>query len=133
MNPQKASETRDSLVRALYDKLFVDIIDLINSKSGSSKELNDQRYIGLLDIFGFEIFVENSFEQLCINYCNEILQDHFNYVIFAFEKALYVSENVVCDTISFKDNASIIEEIETGLKNLDEEGRIPKGKQVFYM
>ena len=97
LNVQKACDNRDSLARQMYDKLFYEIISIINSKSKvldtSSHHHNHQtKTIGLLDIFGFEIFTENSFEQLCINYCNEILQNHFNFVIFMSEKSLYATE-----------------------------------------
>lgn len=100
LNVQKACDNRDSLARQMYDKLFYEIISIINSKSkvldtssSSSHHHNHQnKTIGLLDIFGFEIFTENSFEQLCINYCNEILQNHFNFVIFMSEKSLYATE-----------------------------------------
>jgi myosin-1 len=101
LNVQKACDNRDSLARQMYDKLFYEIISIINSKSkvldssssSSSQHHNHQsKTIGLLDIFGFEIFTENSFEQLCINYCNEILQNHFNFVIFMSEKSLYATE-----------------------------------------
>ena len=114
---QKAAESRDSLARQLYDKIFCEVISIINKKSTSS-DLNNfdgylaSKFIGLLDIFGFEIFVENSFEQLCINYCNEMLQNHFNFVVFTSEKNLYAMEGIVCDTIEFRDNAEIIKEIE---------------------
>ena len=105
LNVQKACDNRDSLARQMYDKLFYEIINIINSKSkvldtssssssssSSSHHTHQSKTIGLLDIFGFEIFTENSFEQLCINYCNEILQQHFNFVIFMSEKSLYATE-----------------------------------------
>lgn len=107
LNVQKACDNRDSLARQMYDKLFYEIINIINSKSkvldtssSSSHQYNSNNHhhhhqsktIGLLDIFGFEIFLENSFEQLCINYCNEMLQNHFNFVIFMSEKSLYATE-----------------------------------------
>ena len=152
LSPQKAYETLDSLVRAIYEKLFLDIIETINTRSfghgddashsGSSTdsplkrrasgagEAVEGKCIGLLDIFGFEIFVENSFEQLCINYCNEKLQNHFNFVIFTFEKEMYAAEGIVCDSINFQDTADIISEIEKSFKSLDEEGRIPRGRVV---
>jgi hypothetical protein len=128
LNPQKAAESRDSLARQLYDKVFLSIITQINLKS----RINDQgedfdRCIGLLDIFGFEIFQENSFEQVCINYCNEMLQHHFNFVVFTAEKNLYLQEGIVCETIEFRDNSEVIREIEGLFKSLDEEARIPKG------
>jgi len=124
------------------------MIRYMNLSSHSNEDFNGQlndRCIGLLDIFGFEIFVENSFEQTCINYCNERfscsienvfdlnrhfklcrLQHHFNYVIFTAEKALYESESISCDSIEFKDNIGVIRDIESVFKSLDEEGRIPK-------
>ena len=97
LNVQKACDNRDSLARQMYDKLFYEIISIINSKSkvldtSSHHHYHQSKTIGLLDIFGFEIFTENSFEQLCINYCNEILQNHFNFVIFMSEKSLYATE-----------------------------------------
>lgn len=133
LNPQKAMETRDSLARTIYDKLFTEIIASINVKNRDndydtgSVAASSDRCIGLLDIFGFEIFGENSFEQLCINYCNEMLQQHFNFVIFTSERNLYLQENIICETIEFKDNIDVIKDIETAFKALDEEGRIPKG------
>ena len=83
--------------------------------------------IGLLDIFGFEIFESNSFEQLCINYCNEMLQSHFNYVIFTAEKNIYDAEGITCETIEFQDNTPVIQCIVTLFKALDEEGKIGQG------
>lgn len=109
LTPQKALDTRDSLAKTLFDRVFKEIIVRINaySKSGPSSKC-----IGLLDIFGFEIFKNNSFEQLCINYCNEMLQNHFNLVIFINEKNMYAAENITCDTIEFKDNHLVITSIE---------------------
>lgn len=128
LNPQKAAESRDSLARQLYDKVFLSIITQINLKSRINEDGEDfDRCIGLLDIFGFEIFVENSFEQVCINYCNEMLQHHFNFVVFTAEKNLYLQEGIVCETIEFRDNSEVIKEIEGLFKTLDEEARIPKG------
>jgi myosin heavy subunit len=116
LNRQKAMDTRDCLARAIYDRLFKYIISSINEhmkeESQEWEVFNNMVTIGLLDIFGFEILKENSFEQLCINYCNEILQQHFNYVIFTAENELYSQEAVVCDTIEFSDNANLICEIE---------------------
>lgn len=136
LNVQKAQETRDSLARFLYDKVFLDIITSINMKSKDSLAASDSiqadRGIGLLDIFGFEIFIENSFEQLCINYCNEMLQNHFNFVIFTAEKQLYDQQGVTCETIEFRDNTDVIREIESTFRSLDEEARIPKGSSKTW-
>jgi len=99
LNVQKACDNRDSLARQLYDKLFCEIINLVNAKSKvdalTTIGHHNHKTIGLLDIFGFEIFAENSFEQLCINYCNEMLQNHFNFVIFMSEKSLYATEGIL--------------------------------------
>ena len=133
LNPQKAAESRDSLARQLYDKAFLSIITQINLKSRINEAGEDfDRCIGLLDIFGFEIFVENSFEQVCINYCNEMLQNHFNFVVFTAEKNLYLDEGIVCETIEFRDNSEVIREIEGMFKSLDEEARIPKGSSKTW-
>jgi myosin heavy subunit len=133
LNPQKATESRDSLARQLYDKVFLSIITQINLKSRINEGGEDfDRCIGLLDIFGFEIFVENSFEQVCINYCNEMLQHHFNFVVFTAEKNLYLQEGIVCETIEFRDNSEVIREIEGMFKTLDEEARIPKGNSKTW-
>ena len=134
LNVQKASETRDTLARQIYDKLFQEIIINLNIKiqDDTRSRGNSDRCIGLLDIFGFEIFDENSFEQLCINYCNEMLQHHFNYVVFTAERQLYSVECINCDTIEFRDNSGVMKEIEGMFKGLDEEGRIPKGSSKTW-
>ena len=129
LNPKKAADARDSLSRAIYDRLFKWIIKKMNDKNEVKEST---RNIGLLDIFGFEIFENNSFEQLCINYCNEMLQNHFNFVIFTAEKTLYMEENISCDSIEFKDNAEVINNIEITFKDLDEEARIPKGSSKTW-
>jgi myosin heavy subunit len=109
----------------MYDKLFVHIIAIINKNNES--QIQSDRCIGLLDIFGFEIFEINSFEQLCINYCNEMLQNLFNFVIFSTEKELYMTEGIFCESIEFIDNKPMITNIETVFKALDEEAKIPRG------
>lgn len=131
LSAAKATSGRDTLSRSLYDKLFGYITDSINKYSNDlalyEENKETSKYIGLLDIYGFEILERNSFEQICINYCNEILQQYFNFVIFISEKKLYDDEGIVCDTIQFQDNISVIKDIETICKNLDDEGRLPKG------
>ena len=105
LNVSKAKDGRDSLARGVYNRLFNYIIARINESNSSNKGADGSdeastdglRSIGLLDIFGFEIFQANSFEQLCINYCNEMLQNHFNYVIFTLEKQIYADEGIVCE------------------------------------
>ena len=161
LNKETATFARDTLSRTLYEKLFefiignintnnansvgnivsssiksVDVVNTIDSSSSidlNSNNLEDKFHIiGLLDIFGFEIFETNSFEQLCINYCNEMLQDHFNSVIFTMEKQLYLDEGISCETIEFKDNAMTIKEIVILFKLLDEEGRVKGTSKSWY-
>lgn len=87
---QQAEYGRDALAKAIYDRLFTWIITRINASilvSGSSVQKRLNKVIGVLDIYGFEVFDLNSFEQFCINYCNEKLQQLFigeNLVSFSF-------------------------------------------------
>lgn len=78
-NIQQAEFGRDALAKAIYDRLFTWIIGRINKsievRNAMQKRLN--KVIGVLDIYGFEVFDKNSFEQFCINYCNEKLQQLF--------------------------------------------------------
>jgi myosin-5 len=93
---QEAINSRDAMAKIIYGKLFEWIVKKINVSI--SKEMKSQKkkfkFIGILDIFGFEIFTLNSFEQLCINYANEKLQQHFNQHMFHLEQQEYKNENV---------------------------------------
>lgn len=94
-------------------------------------------FIGVLDIFGFEIFENNSFEQLCINFCNEKLQQHFNKHTFKEEEELYKSENVEYTPVKFIDNQPVLNLIEKAPKGilvmLDEEITAPKGSDGRFL
>jgi myosin heavy subunit len=86
LNAKQASGSRDALAKAIYEKLFSWIVSMVNDSLASHKP--SSAFIGILDIFGFEIFTINSFEQLCINYANEKLQSLFNMHIFVMEQEL---------------------------------------------
>ncbi|EHB00818.1 Myosin IIIA [Heterocephalus glaber] len=130
---EKATDVRDAMAKALYGRLFGWIVNCINSllkhdtsPSGNSDELS----IGILDIFGFENFKKNSFEQLCINIANEQIQYYFNQHVFAWEQNEYLSEDVDARVIEYEDNRPLLDmflQKPMGLLSLlDEESRFPK-------
>ncbi|GBG31386.1 Myosin-1 [Hondaea fermentalgiana] len=130
----QAVDARDALAKAIYSVLFDYLIERINDSLKSAPSKVEVRNMGVLDIFGFEDFVKNSFEQLCINYTNERLQGHFNDHIFKLEKAEYKREGVALDdNFEFQDNSSVIKVIDQGkgkgiLSVIDE--AIKSGREV---
>jgi len=132
-----AEERRDALARILYGFLFLHIVKHVNSSLGDGKSADPSAiFIGVLDIFGFEHFEVNSFEQLCINFANERLQKVFNDYVFLEELKLYKAEGIPCDAIDFPDNMEIIDLIQGkkcsvfGL--LDQECRLPGGSDQGF-
>ncbi|CAG9794987.1 unnamed protein product [Diatraea saccharalis] len=127
LKTHEASSARDALAKAVYSRLFDYIVHRINS---SIPFQASAYYIGVLDIAGFEYFQMNSFEQFCINYCNEKLQQFFNERILKNEQDLYRREGLNVPEIRFVDNQDCIDLIES--KNhgifhlLDEESKLPK-------
>ena len=137
LDVHKAQEQRDALARFLYGSLFDILVVQINTTLGSdvSAMASSTANIGILDIFGFEVFAVNSFEQLCINYCNERLQTFFNEVIFEKEIEIYKKENIDLADITFVDNLGCVRIID-GAKGygifslLDEECIVPQGSDI---
>ncbi|KAG0678914.1 hypothetical protein C6P41_004391 [Kluyveromyces marxianus] len=137
-NASQARSILNSLSRSLYEKLFEYIVNQINKslEHGSMTEYS----IGLLDIAGFEIFKDNSFEQLCINFTNEKLQQFFNHHMFVLEQNEYQKENIQWSFIDYgKDLQSTIDLIEQKkdipgiLPILEEESILPKSSDdSFY-
>ncbi|CAJ0561501.1 unnamed protein product, partial [Mesorhabditis spiculigera] len=127
LKPAEAAAARDALAKAIYSRLFDWIVATINK---SIPFTNSHNYIGVLDIAGFEYFTVNSFEQFCINYCNEKLQHFFNERILKQEQELYEAEGLGVAKIEYADNQDCIELFEkkgTGMLDLlDEEMRLPK-------
>ncbi|EDV27005.1 uncharacterized protein TRIADDRAFT_22946 [Trichoplax adhaerens] len=105
----KATECRDAMAKALYGRLFAWIVDRINMLLKPDSHYDRLYNIGILDIFGFEKFDKNSFEQLCINIANEQIQYFFNRHIFSLEQEEYVTEGINLDTVSFKDNKPVLD------------------------
>ncbi|NXC11337.1 MYO3A protein, partial [Orthonyx spaldingii] len=130
---EKATDVRDAMAKALYGRLFSWIVNRINSLLKPDKHLSendDGLNIGILDIFGFENFKKNSFEQLCINIANEQIQFYFNQHVFAWEQNEYLYEGVDARVIEYEDNRPLLDmflQKPMGLLSLlDEESRFPQ-------
>ncbi|XP_021050844.2 myosin-IIIa [Mus pahari] len=129
---EKAADVRDAMAKTLYGRLFSWIVNCINSllKLNTSPSGNEELNIGILDIFGFENFKKNSFEQLCINIANEQIQYYFNQHVFAWEQNEYLNEDVDARVIEYEDNRPLLDmflQKPMGLLSLlDEESRFPK-------
>ncbi|KAK7151589.1 hypothetical protein R3I94_008047 [Phoxinus phoxinus] len=124
----QAINARDALAKHIYAKLFNWIVDHVNKSLHSS--VKQHSFIGVLDIYGFETFEINSFEQFCINYANEKLQQQFNMHVFKLEQEEYMREQIPWTLIDFYDNQPCINLIEAKmgvLDLLDEECKMPKG------
>uniref|UniRef100_A0A803YSN3 non-specific serine/threonine protein kinase n=1 Tax=Meleagris gallopavo TaxID=9103 RepID=A0A803YSN3_MELGA len=128
---EKATDVRDAMAKALYGRLFSWIVNRINTLLKPDKHLSDDGLnIGILDIFGFENFKKNSFEQLCINIANEQIQFYFNQHVFAWEQNEYLYEGVDARVIEYEDNRPLLDmflQKPMGLLSLlDEESRFPQ-------
>jgi myosin heavy subunit len=132
-NVALAEDKRDALAKMTYSCLFLWLVNCVNEKlretsaTGETDQPNFRPpvptetyhprfrgFIGCLDIYGFESFDINGFEQLLINYCNETLQRHFNRHLFEVEQDLYANEGVDWSYITFNDNRPCLELIEGG-------------------
>jgi myosin heavy subunit len=122
LTTRQSLDQRDSLIKAVYNQLFEYIIEFINETLGVGLlNAENSRSIGILDIFGFENLPQNSFEQFCINYSNEILQQHFIRQIykvsikrndfnefFKLEQADYESQQIGWQHLDYIDNQPVI-------------------------
>ncbi|XP_058484724.1 unconventional myosin-IXAa isoform X1 [Solea solea] len=129
----EAGTVRDSMAKSLYSALFDWIVFRINHALLNLKDLEDTTQvlsIGVLDIFGFEDYENNSFEQFCINFANERLQHYFNQHIFKLEQEEYRAEGISWRNIDYIDNTGCINLISkkpTALFHLlDEECNFPQ-------
>ncbi|GAB4838000.1 hypothetical protein Ancab_027527 [Ancistrocladus abbreviatus] len=110
LDPVSAAIGRDALAKTLYSRLFDWLVDKINISIG--QDPNSKYIIGVLDIYGFESFKFNSFEQFCINFTNEKLQQHFNQHVFKMEQEEYTKEEINWSYIEFVDNQDVLDLIE---------------------
>ena len=100
--PEQVRSSLDALSKGIYERAFGDLVSRINRQlDRTGMGLDDSHFIGVLDIAGFEIFEENSFEQLCINYTNEKLQQFFNHHMFVLEQEEYAREQIEWKFIDF--------------------------------
>ena len=136
--PEQVCLALDALAKGIYERCFGDLVSRINTRLDRNAVSDDGYFIGVLDIAGFEIFENNSFEQLCINYTNEKLQQFFNHHMFVLEQEEYAREKIDWQFIDFgKDLQPTIELIEStnpiGIFScLDEDSVMPKSTDVSF-
>ncbi|PIA35399.1 hypothetical protein AQUCO_03500049v1 [Aquilegia coerulea] len=131
----QALDARDALAKSLYACLFEWLVERINVSLEVGKRRTG-RSISILDIYGFESFDRNSFEQFCINYANERLQQHFNRHLFKLEQEEYVQDGIDWARVDFEDNQgclNLFERKPLGLLSLlDEESTFPNGSDLTF-
>ncbi|KAL4649021.1 unconventional myosin-VI isoform X5 [Arapaima gigas] len=130
---EQANNARDALAKAMYSRLFDHVVKRVNQCFPFESSTN---FIGVLDIAGFEYFEHNSFEQFCINYCNEKLQQFFNERILKEEQELYQREGLGVNEVHYVDNQDCIDLVEAKvvgiLDILDEENRLPQPSDQHF-
>jgi myosin protein heavy chain len=137
--PEQVRFSIDALAKGIYERGFGDLVTRINRQlDRAGMGLDDTRFIGVLDIAGFEIFEHNSFEQLCINYTNEKLQQFFNHHMFVLEQEEYAREQIEWQFIDFgRDLQPTIDLIELSnpigiFSCLDEDCVMPKATDKTF-
>ena len=141
LNVVKAKDSCDAFAKDIYAKIFHWLVKMINSATCAEDNYTenpsaDFGLIGLLDIFGFESFQVNRFEQLCINYANEKLQQKFTLDIFRSVQAEYEFEGIDLGEVEYQDNVDVLTLIEgrMGLISvLNEECLRPKGNDISFV
>ncbi|EME43214.1 hypothetical protein DOTSEDRAFT_72564 [Dothistroma septosporum NZE10] len=137
LTAQQATVVRDSVAKYIYSSLFDWLVETMNGFLAPDQVIEQMHsFIGVLDIYGFEHFAKNSFEQFCINYANEKLQQEFNQHVFKLEQEEYLREQIDWKFIDFSDNQPCIDLIEGKLgilALLDEESRLPMGSDESFV
>ncbi|KAL9149749.1 hypothetical protein ABFS82_12G126000 [Erythranthe guttata] len=134
LDPEAALGSKDAFAKTIYSRLFDWIVEKINISIG--QDPNSKAIIGVLDIYGFESFKHNSFEQFCINFTNEKLQQHFNQHVFKMEQEDYEKEQINWSYIEFVDNQDVLDLIEKKpggiIALLDEACMFPKSTHETF-
>jgi myosin V len=141
LKPEAAKEAADSFAKEVYGKVFLWVVNEINAATRAEDNYKDGTMtefgiIGLLDIFGFESFPINRFEQLCINYANEKLQQKFTEDVFRAVQEEYEQEGIELALITYDDNTDVLDLIESRsglLAMLNEECVRPKGNDQDFV
>jgi myosin-5 len=161
----ESARSTNGLAKDIFSKIFDWLVGQINKSTsqmtggGNGNGAASAKFIGILDIFGFESLQINSFEQLCINYTNEMLQQQFNQHVFVYEQEVYVEEGIDFSRLEFKDNGPCLDLIDKKplgiLPLLDEQamlgrrasdenfikklhqthipqGKVPDGTEIYY-
>ncbi|KYO02233.1 myosin B [Plasmodium gaboni] len=118
-----------SISKDIYNKIFEYITKRINNFLNNNKELDN--FIGILDIFGFEIFVKNSLEQLLINIANEEIHNIYLFVVYEKESNLYKKEGIIIESVKYTNNDSIIDLLrgKTSIISILEDNCLAPGKK----
>jgi len=141
LKAEVSKESADAFAKEIYAKVFLWLVRALNDATCAENNWPggknvDYGVIGLLDIFGFESFPTNGFEQLCINYCNEKLQQKFTQDIFRTVQEEYRAEGLDLAEIKYDDNSDVLELIEGKfgiIKQLNEECVRPKGNDEAFV
>uniref|UniRef100_A0A2K6AAG0 Unconventional myosin-Ic n=1 Tax=Mandrillus leucophaeus TaxID=9568 RepID=A0A2K6AAG0_MANLE len=122
LNLEQAAYARDALAKAVYSRTFTWLVGKINrslaSKDAESPSWRSTTVLGLLDIYGFEVFQHNSFEQFCINYCNEKLQQLFIELTLKSEQEEYEAEGIAWEPVQYFNNKIICDLVEEKFKGI---------------
>ena len=119
LNVSDAFENRDALSKTIFHRLFLWLVEKCGEQlSAGLPDDDNQFYIGILDVFGFEMFQNNSFEQFCINYCNEVLQQYFNESVISSEQEEYLKEGLPWNELNLPDNQPMMNLISHSKKGI---------------
>lgn len=134
LDVHSAAHARDALAKELYSRVFDWLVAKINTRLVLADD--SFAFIGVLDIFGFESFAHNSFEQLCINFANERLQQYFNDQVLRQEHDVYATEGIRHLKVEFSDNRDCIDLFDAAscgiFPTLDDEQNMPKASDLTF-